>query len=287
MDDNLLIGSVTRTKAILETYQIRANKRFGQNFLTDLNILRGIVLAADISDIDNVIEIGPGIGSLTELIAQSAKQVFAFEIDNKLIPVLSDVLKSYKNVEVIHQDILKADLSKFESTENLKVVANLPYYITTPILMQLIESDLNFELITVMMQKEVAQRIQADVGSKDYGALSLTIQYRMDAKIAMQVPRTAFFPSPNVDSAVLNLSPKKDFTPFKYEKEMFTVIKAAFAHRRKSLVNNLIYLFDQTKKPLIEDAIEKTGFDLNIRGEKFNLSQFQELTVNLIQNNTF
>ncbi|MDR0899023.1 MAG: 16S rRNA (adenine(1518)-N(6)/adenine(1519)-N(6))-dimethyltransferase RsmA [Lactobacillaceae bacterium] len=286
-DQNLLIGSFTRTKAILETYQLRANKRFGQNFLTDLNILNGIVAAAEVGPQDNILEIGPGIGSLTELLAKSAKTVTAYEIDDKLIPVLADVLSPYKNVEIVHQDVLKADLSRFKGVDNLKVVANLPYYITTPILMQLIESDLDFELITVMMQKEVAQRIQAGVGSKDYGELSLVIQYKMNAKIALQVPRTAFFPSPNVDSAVLNLSPLENFTPFPQEKEMFQVIKASFAHRRKTLVNNLMYLFGQEQKPAIEQAILESGFDLNIRGERLNLQEFQTLTTNLLKNNTF
>lgn len=283
-NENLLIGSFTRTKAILERYQLRAKKRFGQNFLTDLNILRGIVSAAEITDQDNVLEIGPGIGSLTELLAQNAKTVTAYEIDDKLIPVLSEVLSPYENVEIVHQDILKADLSRFDGVKNLKVVANLPYYITTPILMYLIDSNLKFESITVMMQKEVAQRIQAEVGTKDYGTLTLAIQYSMDAKIALGVPRIAFFPSPNVDSAVLQLTPKPNFTKFVHEKELFKVIKAAFAHRRKSLVNNLLFLTKNREE--IEKSILESGFDLNVRGERLSLEDFEKLTHNLMQNQT-
>ncbi|MDR2660643.1 MAG: 16S rRNA (adenine(1518)-N(6)/adenine(1519)-N(6))-dimethyltransferase RsmA [Lactobacillaceae bacterium] len=278
-NENLLIGNFTRTRAILEKYGLRANKRFGQNFLTDLNILHGIVDAAGVTKEDTILEIGPGIGSLTELLAQSAKKVFAFEIDDKLIPVLADVLSPYDNVDVIHEDILKADLNFLRGNKHLKVVANLPYYITTPILLHLMNSDIDFKSITIMVQKEVAQRIQASVGSKDYGTLSLAIQYKMNAKIALNVPRTAFFPSPNVDSAVLNLWPLEDFTPFEDEDFLFKVIKASFAHRRKLLTNNLLFI--EKDKNKIEQAILKTGFNLNIRGEKLNLDDFKHLADNL------
>jgi 16S rRNA (adenine1518-N6/adenine1519-N6)-dimethyltransferase len=281
-NNNPLIGSITRTRAILEQYHLHANKRFGQNFLTDLNILNGIVSAADVSDEDTILEIGPGIGSLTELLAKKAKQVVSYEIDDNLIPVLGEVLSPYNNIEIVHQDILKADLTRFEGVNNLKVVANLPYYITTPILIYLIESGLKFDLITVMMQKEVAQRIQAEVGTKEYGVLTLNLQYKMNAKIALQVPRTAFFPSPNVDSAVLNLSPKEDFVPYENEKQLFKVVKASFAHRRKSLVNNLLFI--NKDKAAIEKSITDTGFDLNIRGERLDLDNYKKLTENLNEN---
>ncbi|AZZ60479.1 16S rRNA (adenine(1518)-N(6)/adenine(1519)-N(6))-dimethyltransferase RsmA [Oenococcus sp. UCMA 16435] len=283
------IGSPIRTQAILNEYNLHASKRLGQNFLIDLNVLQGIVQGATIGPDDTVIEIGPGIGSLTEQLAKNAKQVIAYEIDKKLIPILSETLRPYKNVEVVNQDILKADFSTFAKDQSLKIVANLPYYITTPILFYLLNSSLNFRSITVMMQKEVAARLQANVGSKDYGELSLAIQYRVNVEIILPVSRKAFMPSPNVDSAVVQLTPKENFQVFPHEKELFKIIKASFAHRRKSLVNNLLYYFGKSdeNRTKIERSISASGFDLNIRGERLTLENYEQLVNNLSKNTIF
>ncbi len=289
MTDIPAIGSPTRTQAILNQYNLHASKRFGQNFLTDLSVLQDIVQGAEIGPEDTVIEIGPGIGSLTEQLAKVAARVVAYEIDKKLIPILAETLASYDNIEVINQDILKTDFGIYAGTKSLKIVANLPYYITTPILFYLLNSDLSFRSITVMMQKEVAARLQAGVGSKEYGELSLAIQYKMRVHIIQQVPRTAFLPSPNVDSAVVSLTPKADFQPFEYEKNLFSIIKAGFAHRRKSLVNNLLYRFGRSdeNRAKIERSIIATGLDLNVRGERLTLGNYEQLVENLHQNDAF
>ncbi|MDN6967877.1 16S rRNA (adenine(1518)-N(6)/adenine(1519)-N(6))-dimethyltransferase RsmA [Oenococcus sp. UCMA 17063] len=289
MNDIPAIGSPIRTRAILNEYNLHASKRLGQNFLIDLNVLQGIVQGATIGPDDTVIEIGPGIGSLTEQLAKIAKQVIAYEIDKKLIPILSETLRPYKNVEVVNQDILKTDFSTFTKDQSLKIVANLPYYITTPILFYLLNSSLNFQSITVMMQKEVAARLQANVGSKDYGELSLAIQYRVNVEIILPVSRKAFMPSPNVDSAVVQLTPKENFQAFPHEKELFKIIKASFAHRRKSLVNNLLYYFGKSdeNRTKIERSISASGFDLNIRGERLTLENYEQLVNNLSKNTIF
>ncbi len=289
MNDIPAIGSPIRTRAILNEYNLHASKRLGQNFLIDLNVLQGIVQGATIGPDDTVIEIGPGIGSLTEQLAKIAKQVIAYEIDKKLIPILSETLRPYKNVEVVNQDILKTDFSTFTKDQSLKIVANLPYYITTPILFYLLNSSLNFQSITVMMQKEVAARLQANVGSKDYGELSLAIQYRVNVEIILPVSRKAFMPSPNVDSAVVQLTPKENFQVFPHEKELFKIIKASFAHRRKSLVNNLLYYFGKSdeNRTKIERSISASGFDLNIRGERLTLENYEQLVNNLSKNTIF
>ncbi|MFT8812224.1 16S rRNA (adenine(1518)-N(6)/adenine(1519)-N(6))-dimethyltransferase RsmA [Oenococcus sp.] len=280
------IGSPARTAGILNKYHLRASKRFGQNFLIDLNVLRQIAELAAINQDDTVLEIGPGIGSLTEQLAKAAGQVVAYEIDKKLIPVLAETLAPYDNVKVINQDILKADFSVFHDAKSLKIVANLPYYITTPILFYLLNENLAFKSITVMMQKEVAARLQAQVGSKEYGELSLAIQYRTDVSIQLQVPRTAFMPSPNVDSAVVMLTPKAGFKAFPYEKELFSLIKAAFAHRRKSLVNNLLFRYGKTddNRARIEQSLTDSGFNLSIRGERLTLENYEQLLLNLRKN---
>ncbi|MFT8328865.1 16S rRNA (adenine(1518)-N(6)/adenine(1519)-N(6))-dimethyltransferase RsmA [Oenococcus oeni] len=289
MNDIPAIGSPIRTRAILNEYDLHASKRLGQNFLIDLNVLQGIVQGAAIGPDDTVIEIGPGIGSLTEQLAKAAKQVVAYEIDKKLIPILSETLRPYKNVEIVNRDILKADFSIFAKNQSLKIVANLPYYITTPILFYLLNSSLNFKSVTVMMQKEVAARLQAGVGSKDYGELSLAIQYRVNVEIILPVTRKAFMPSPNVDSAVVQLTPKENFQAFSHEKELFKIIKASFAHRRKSLVNNLLYYFGKNdeNRTKIERSISETGFDLNIRGERLTLENYEQLVNNLSENMIF
>lgn len=280
------IGSPARTVGILNKYHLRASKRLGQNFLIDLNVLHSITELADINQQDTVLEIGPGIGSLTEQLAKSAGQVIAYEIDRKLIPILAETLAPYKNVRVVNQDVLKADFSNFADVQSLKIVANLPYYITTPILFYLLNAGLDFKSITVMMQKEVAERLQAKIGSKAYGELSLAIQYRTHVTIPLQVPRRAFMPSPNVDSAVVILTPKTGFKPFPYEKELFSLIKAAFAHRRKSLVNNLLFRYGRTDdhRARIEKSLSDCALDLSIRGERLSLENYEQLFLSLREN---
>ena len=247
MSNSPEIGSRTRTRAIMEKYGIRTKKSFGQNFLTDLNVLKNIVEAADITANDNVIEIGPGIGALTEQLAQAAGEVLALEIDQDLIPVLKEVLSPYDDVKVINQDVLQANLPELikkefkDPSRPIKVVANLPYYITSPILMNLLASPVEWATICVMMQKEVAQRLTAKPGTKQYGALTLAIEYQMQAKIAFDVSRKVFVPAPNVDSAIVVLTPRTNPLPVQpFDKQkLFGFIRGCFAHRRKSLWNNL------------------------------------------------
>ena len=278
------IGSRTRTRAIMEKYGIHTKKSFGQNFLTDLNVLNNIVTAANITKDDNVIEIGPGIGALTEQLAQAAGEVLALEIDADLIPVLDEVLAPYDNVTVLNQDVLEAHLPALiqeqftDPTKPVKVVANLPYYITSPILMNLLASPVDWAAICVMMQKEVAQRLTAAPGTKQYGALTLAIEYQMDAKIAFDVSRRVFVPSPNVDSAIVVLTPRKQqlaVQPFDKQK-LFGFIRGCFAHRRKSLWNNLQGVIG--KQPATKDkmaaVLDELGISPQIRPERLTLDQF-------------
>ncbi|MGN1279205.1 MAG: 16S rRNA (adenine(1518)-N(6)/adenine(1519)-N(6))-dimethyltransferase RsmA, partial [Limosilactobacillus sp.] len=273
-----------RTRAIMEKYGIRTKKSFGQNFLTDLNVLNNIVTAAKITKDDNVIEIGPGIGALTEQLAQTAGEVLALEIDTDLIPVLNEVLAPYDNVTVLNQDVLEANLPALiqehftDPTKPVKVVANLPYYITSPILMNLLASPVDWAAICVMMQKEVAQRLTAAPGTKQYGALTLAIEYQMDAKIAFDVSRRVFVPSPNVDSAIVVLTPRKqplEVAPFDKQK-LFGFIRGCFAHRRKSLWNNLQGVIG--KQPATKDkmtaVLDRLGISPQIRPERLTLDQF-------------
>lgn len=279
------IGSPARTKAILNRYRLVAKKSLGQNFLSDLNILRNIVSAADVTDQDNVIEIGPGIGALTEQLAQRAKRVVAFEIDENLLPVLDETLLPYDNVKIINQDILKANLpevikAEFEAGHPLKLVANLPYYITTPILMGVLQSNVTFDQIVVMMQNEVADRLAAEPGIKAYGSLSVVMQYRAHIEVAFRVPRTAFIPQPNVDSAIIRLTPRTDLPVKPYEdKALFGFVKGCFAHRRKSLWNNLQGIFG--KQPEVRGRIaavlEQVGISRQLRPERLTLVNFIEL----------
>lgn len=281
------IGSRTRTRAIMEKYGIHTKKSFGQNFLTDLNVLNNIVTAANITKDDNVIEIGPGIGALTEQLAQAAGEVLALEIDADLIPVLDEVLAPYDNVTVLNQDVLEANLPALiqeqftDPTKPVKVVANLPYYITSPILMNLLASPVDWAAICVMMQKEVAQRLTAAPGTKQYGALTLAIEYQMDAKIAFDVSRRVFVPSPNVDSAIVVLTPRKQplaVQPFDKQK-LFGFIRGCFAHRRKSLWNNLQGVIG--KQPATKDkmaaVLDELGISPQIRPERLTLDQFISL----------
>lgn len=287
MSNSIEIGNRTRTRAIMEKYGIRTKKSFGQNFLTDLNVLRNIVSAANITPTDNVIEIGPGIGALTEQLAQVAGEVVALEIDTDLIPVLREVLSPYDNVKVLHQDVLEANLPELiqreftDPSRPIKVVANLPYYITSPILMNLLASPVEWATICVMMQKEVAERLTAKPGTKQYGALTLAIEYQMQAKIAFDVSRTVFVPAPNVDSAIVVLTPRDQplaIQPFNKQK-LFGFIRGCFAHRRKSLWNNLQSVIgkDPASKEKMAAILAKLGLSPQIRPEKLTLEEFIDL----------
>lgn len=279
------IGSPARTKAILNRYRLVAKKSLGQNFLSDLNILRNIVSAAEVTTDDNVIEIGPGIGALTEQLARRARKVVAFEIDENLLPVLDETLLPYDNVEIINQDILKANLpevikNEFEPGHPVKLVANLPYYITTPILMGVLQSNVTFDQIVVMMQAEVADRLVAVPGTKAYGSLSVTMQYRAHVEIAFNVPRTAFIPQPNVDSAIIRLTPREALpvTPYS-DQALYGFVKGCFAHRRKSLWNNLQGIFGKQPevRNRIETVLEKVDISRQLRPERLTLVNFIEL----------
>ena len=279
------IADYSVTRAVLERHGFTFKKSFGQNFLTDTNILQKIVDTAEIDKNVNVIEIGPGIGALTEFLAENAAEVMAFEIDDRLIPILTDTLRDFDNVKVINEDILKSDLqSRIKEFANpdlpIKVVANLPYYITTPILMHLIESKIPFAEFVVMMQKEVADRISAEPNTKAYGSLSIAVQYYMTAKVAFIVPRTVFVPAPNVDSAILKMTRREQpLVQVKDEDFFFRVSKIGFVHRRKTLWNNLTSHFgkaDETKAKL-EQALEIAEIKPSIRGEALSIAEFAKL----------
>ncbi|MBD7895111.1 16S rRNA (adenine(1518)-N(6)/adenine(1519)-N(6))-dimethyltransferase RsmA [Limosilactobacillus sp. Sa3CUN2] len=295
MSESTQIGNRKATCSILNEYGIHAKKGFGQNFLTDPEILHRIVDAAEVTREDNVIEIGPGIGALTEQLANAASQVVAVEIDQDLIPVLEKTLADHDNVTVINQDILKANLPELiqqqftDPTKPIKVVANLPYYITSPILMGLLASPVEWTSITVMMQKEVAQRLTAKSGTKQYGALTLAIEYQMDAEIAFNVSRHSFIPAPNVDSAIVVLKQRQQpltVKPFDKQKLM-GFIRGCFAHRRKSLWNNLQSVIgkDAETKEKMTKVLEQLELSPQIRPEKLTLSQFIELLNALHQEN--
>ncbi|MDN2453919.1 16S rRNA (adenine(1518)-N(6)/adenine(1519)-N(6))-dimethyltransferase RsmA [Lactobacillus sp. UCMA15818] len=285
-NENPEIASPVRTRAIMETYGLNFKKSLGQNFLTDINILHKIVAAGNVSADDDVIEIGPGIGALTEQIAKSAHQVLALEIDERLISVLAETLGQYDNVKIVLQDILKANLEEviknnFDGKHSIKVVANLPYYITSPIIMHLLATKINFAAIVVMMQKEVADRLSAQPGTKDYGALTTRVQYQMECKTAFIVPRTVFVPQPNVDSAIVVLTPlqEKYLKPYS-EEQFFALVKGCFAHRRKSLWNNLQGIYG--KEPVIKEKMQQVLSDLQIspqiRAERLSIDEFILLT---------
>ncbi|TPR50854.1 16S rRNA (adenine(1518)-N(6)/adenine(1519)-N(6))-dimethyltransferase RsmA [Apilactobacillus micheneri] len=285
MTNNPDIASPARTQAILNRYHLSAKKSLGQNFLTDLNVLNNIVKAANLNDADNVIEIGPGIGGLTEYLARSSKRVLAFEIDQNLLPVLDDTLSPYNNVKIINEDILQANLPKiikddFNDEHPIKVVANLPYYITTPIILDLLKGNAEFDNITVMMQKEVAQRLVADPGSRDYGSLSVIIQYMNNVEIAFEVPRKSFIPAPNVDSAIVTLAKKESIENEVFDVKAFSsFVRACFAHRRKTFWNNMQGLFG--KEPATKEQVQAVLDNLNIkpsiRPEKISVDQYVEM----------
>ena len=273
------------TRAILERHGFTFKKSFGQNFLTDTNILQKIVDTAEIDKKVNVIEIGPGIGALTEFLAESAAEVMAFEIDDRLVPILADTLRDFDNVTVVNQDILKVDLAQYIAEFKnpdlpIKVVANLPYYITTPILMHLIESGIPFSEFVVMMQREVADRISAQPNTKAYGSLSIAVQYYMTAKVAFVVPRTVFVPAPNVDSAILKMV-RRDQPAVAVQDEKFflKVSKASFVHRRKTLWNNLTSYFGKSEatKGKLTAALERADLSPSVRGEALSLEEFARL----------
>ena len=279
------IADYSVTKAVLERHGFTFKKSFGQNFLTDTNILQKIVDTAEIDDQVNVIEIGPGIGALTEFLAERAAQVMTFEIDHRLVPILADTLRDFDNVTVVNEDILKVDLAQhIQNFKNpdlpIKVVANLPYYITTPILMHLIESGIPFSEFVVMMQKEVADRISAKPNTKAYGSLSIAVQYYMTAKVAFIVPRTVFVPAPNVDSAILKMVRRPEpAVAVEDEKFFFKVSKASFTHRRKTLWNNLTGYFGKTEevKDKLTKALDQAGLSPSVRGEALSLAEFASL----------
>lgn len=278
------LGNPSNTNEILKKFNLTAQKRYGQNFLVDSNVLSNIVEAAGITKEDIVLEIGPGIGTLTQFLCEAAGKVIAVEIDRNMIPVLEYTLGEYDNVRIINQDVLKVDLSKLANEEGggkkIKVVANLPYYITTPIIMGLLEMDAPIESITVMIQKEVAVRMQEGPGSKDYGALSLAVAFYSLAEVKMIVSPNCFIPRPNVDSAVIRLD-KYDVPPIevKDSKKMFRIIKGAFEQRRKTLLNSLSHSSACSfEKGNVEKALIAMGKSVNIRGEELTLSEFARLS---------
>ena len=277
------LGIPQNTIDILKKYDFHFQKKFGQNFLIDTHVLEKIIDAAGVTKDDFVLEIGPGIGTMTQYLCERAREVMAVEIDDKLIPILADTLSAYDNVTVVNEDILKLDIDQIAREHNdgkpIKVVANLPYYITTPIIMGLFESHVPLESVTVMVQKEVADRMQAGPGTKDYGALSLAVQYYSAAEIVANVPPNCFMPRPNVGSAVIRLTCHKD-CPVKVtdEKWMFRIIRASFNQRRKTLQNGL---GNDASLPVTKEqakaAIESMGLSATIRGEALSLAQFAEL----------
>ncbi|MCI8642396.1 MAG: 16S rRNA (adenine(1518)-N(6)/adenine(1519)-N(6))-dimethyltransferase RsmA [Lachnospiraceae bacterium] len=285
------LGEPKNTIAILNKYNFVFQKKFGQNFLIDPRVLEKIVLAAGIEKDDLVIEIGPGIGTMTQYLCESARHVVAVEIDRNLISILTgDTLKDYSNVTVINEDILKLDINRIIKEQNggrpARVVANLPYYITTPIIMGLFEAHVPLLNVTVMVQKEVANRMQAEPGSKDYGALSLAVQYYAEPYIAANVPQNCFMPRPNVASAVIRLTLHKE-PPVSVEDEhfMFALIRAAFNQRRKTLVNALANgVGELVSKEAVTDALGRMGQPATVRGEMFTLADFALLS-NILQEN--
>lgn len=285
------LGNPTNTIAILQKYNFNFQKKFGQNFLIDANILEHIIDAADISKEDCVLEIGPGIGTMTQYLCEHAREVVAVEIDKNLIPILqNDTLAAYDNITIINEDILKVDINKIVEEKNagrpIKVVANLPYYITTPIIMGLFESHVPLDSITIMVQKEVADRMQVGPGTKDYGALSLAVQYYAEPKVMLTVPANCFMPRPNVDSAVIKLTRYQNPPVVtKNEQFMFDVIRASFNQRRKTLVNGLTNAagLKVTKESVLK-ALHEMELPDTIRGEALTLEQFAKLTDLLCSN---
>lgn len=277
------LGNMCNTAEILQKYEFHLEKKYGQNFLIDTHILRKIMGAAQITKEDSVLEIGPGIGTLTQYLAEAAGRVVAVEIDKDLIPILEETLAPYDNITILNADILKVDLQKLSEEQGgrpLKVVANLPYYITTPIIMALFESHVPIESITVMVQSEVAERMQVGPGTKDYGALSLAVQYFSKPEVMVRVPASCFIPRPKVDSTVIRLTRHID-PPVEVDDEayLFAVIRASFNQRRKTLVNGLVNAGSLgVTRQQVEEVLEQMGVSKTIRGETFTLERFAELS---------
>ena len=285
---NNRIANIGTTKAIIDKYDFTFQKRFGQNFLIDTNIIDKIIDGATITKEDTILEIGPGIGSLTQMMAEAAGKVIAVEIDKKLIPVLEDTLGDYDNIRIINEDILKLDINQVlreEGINSIKVVANLPYYITTPIIMGLLERDLPIESITVMIQKEVAERMDAEPGTKSYGSLTLACKYYAATEMVTLVPPGCFIPKPKVGSAVIKLTKLSDpSVKTSNEGLMFKLIKGAFAQRRKTFINSLTgsQQLDWDKETILA-AMAVLGIDARIRGERLSLHQFAALADELMK----
>lgn len=278
------LGNRRSTMEIIQKYQFAFQKKFGQNFLIDGNILDKIIESADITKQDCVLEIGPGIGTMTQRLAEEAGGVVAVEIDRNLIPILHDTLSDYDNVTVIHEDILKLDINRLVEERNggkpIKVVANLPYYITTPIIMALFEKHVPLQSVTIMVQKEVADRMRVGPGTKDYGALSLAVQYYARPEIITRVPAACFMPRPNVDSTVIRLT-RYEKPPVEVwdEERMFAIIRASFNQRRKTLANGLSNAGGLgVSRSQVEEALEKMGLPATTRGETLTLERFAELS---------
>lgn len=282
------LGNPRNTIAVLQKYQFRFQKKYGQNFLIDPHVLEKIIAAAGITREDFVLEIGPGIGTMTQYLCEEAREVLAVEIDRALLPILSDTLREYENVTILNEDILKVDIHRIAREKNdgkpIKVVANLPYYITTPIIMGLFESHVPIDILTVMVQKEVAERMQSGPGTKDYGALSLAVQYYAKPEVIAHVPPNCFLPRPGVGSAVIRLT-RHETAPVKAENEklLFQIIRASFNQRRKTLINSLhnAGICSLSKEDLAQ-VLEGLGVPANIRGEALTLDQFAALS-NLLQ----
>lgn len=278
-----LIAEPQNTIAVLQKYDFQFKKQFGQNFLIDLHVLGKIAASADLKEDDLCLEIGPGIGSLTQIMAERTKKVVAVEIDDRLISILNENLAAYPNVDLVHADFMSLDLAAFFKEHGLdrpvKVVANLPYYITTPIIMGLFESGVPLSMVVVMVQEEVAQRMQAKPGSKEYGALSLAVQYYAEPYLAAHVPKNCFIPRPNVGSAVIRLT-RREKPPVRTanEKLMFSLIRASFGQRRKTLVNSLSGSSQLSfSKEEVTEALHDIGLDEKVRGEALDLEAFARL----------
>ena len=280
------IATPARTKMILEKYGFSFKKSLGQNFLIDTNILRNIVEHAGLTNESAAIEVGPGIGALTEQLAKVCKKVVAFEIDQRLLPILNDTLSPYSNTTIIHKDVLKANVKdvieeELSGIEDIMVVANLPYYVTTPIIMKILEEQLPIRGIVVMLQKEVADRIAAKPGTKDYGSLSIAIQFYTEAETVMVVPKTVFMPQPNVDSAVIRLIKRKEpLYPVISEDFFFKVTRGSFVQRRKTILNNLMTSLPngKEKKELIVAALTEAEIEPTRRGESLSIEEFARLS---------
>lgn len=278
------IATPSRTKGILQTHQFSFKKSLGQNFIIDTNILRKMIAHAGIDNQTGVIEIGPGIGSLTEQLAIHANKVIAFEIDQRLLPILQETLAPYDNVEVIHADILKVDIQQiiethFPEHSSIRVVANLPYYITTPILMHVLQQATEIKGITVMLQKEVAERMAAIPNTKEYGSLSIAVQYYSEPKVVMDVPKTVFIPQPNVVSSILTLERRTEsLVEVNNEDFFFDIVQASFSHRRKTILNNLASHFKkEVHKAELDDMLRNANIDGTRRAESLTIHEFATL----------